>query len=299
QIDSLYSLIARYPDRIKLVRTAADISQAVKEKKMAAMIGVEGGHMIENSLENLNELAKRGMAYLTLTWNNSTSWASSAAEETSGKVKPEDAGLNDLGRKVIGKLNELGVMVDLSHVGERTFYDAIAASNKPVLVSHSCVHAINQVPRNLKDDQIRAIGKNGGVISLNFYSGFLDPEYSQKQKLFFAKYDAELKALSEKYGRSNAIDTLISYHQLEADATKPPLSKLIDHVDHIVKLIGVDHVGMGADFDGAESFPEGINSVADYPKVTDALLKRGYSKGDVEKIMGGNFMRLLKANQGR
>jgi len=294
QIDSLYALIRRYPDQITLVRNASELMKAVKENKLAAMIGVEGGHMIENNLAYLDKLAERGMAYLTLTWNNSTSWASSAAEETSGKVQADKAGLSDFGKEVVRRLNASGVMVDLSHVGERTFYDVIAVTTKPVLVSHSCVYALNPVPRNLKDDQIRAIGKNGGVISLNFYNGFLDSTYDKKQKAFFAKYDSELKELSKQYGRSNGIDTLIARHQADADAIRTPVSVIIDHVDHIVKLIGVDHVGFGADFDGAESFPAGINSVADYPKLTAALLERGYKPAEVEKILGGNFIRLLK-----
>ena len=295
EIDSLYSLIKRYPKQVALVRNYTELMNAVKEKKLAAMIGVEGGHMIENNLDNLNQLAKRGMSYLTLTWNNSTPWASSAAEETSGKVKPEKAGLNDFGKKVIVRLNELGVMVDLSHVGERTFYDAIATTTKPLLVSHSCVYALNPVPRNLKDDQIMAIGKNGGVISLNFYNGFLDSTYRTKQRAFLAKYDAELKKLTEKYGRSDAIDTLISLHQADAEVIRTPISVIVDHIDYIVKLIGADHVGFGADFDGAESFPAGINGVADYPKITQALVDRGYKQADIEKILGGNFVRLLKA----
>lgn len=297
EIDSLYSLIKRYPGRISLVKNAAELNKAVQEKKLAAMIGVEGGHMIENSLTKLESLAQRGMIYLTLTWNNSTAWSSSAAEETSGKVKKENAGLNDFGKQVIHKLNELGVMVDLSHVGVQTFFDAIKESKKPVLVSHSCVYALNPVPRNLNDEQIRAVGKNGGVISLNFYAGFLDSSFSAKQKLFFAKYESELKTLTAKYGRSNAIDTLISLHPADAEATKPSIEKLIDHVDYIVKLIGVDHVGFGADFDGAETFPSGMNSVADYPKITAALLKRGYKSAEITKMLGGNFLRVLKANR--
>lgn len=296
QIDSLYSLIKRYPKQIALAKNYNELMLAVNENKLAAMIGVEGGHMIESNLDYLDQLAKRGMSYLTLTWNNSTPWASSAAEETSGKVTPENAGLNDFGKKVVTRLNELGVLVDLSHVGERTFYDAIKVSKKPVLVSHSCVYALNPVPRNLKDEQIKAIGKNGGIISLNFYNGFLDSTYKTKQKLFLAKYDTELKNLSQKYGRSNAIDTLISLHAEEAEGIRTPISVIIDHVDYIVKLIGVDHVGFGADFDGAESFPAGVNGVADYPKLTKALLNRGYTKVDVEKILGGNFLRVLKAN---
>ncbi|MGF1922730.1 MAG: dipeptidase [Bacteroidia bacterium] len=299
QIDSLYSLIKRNPDKVSLVRNYTELMQAVKQNKLAAMIGVEGGHMIENDLNKLDQLAKRGMSYLTLTWNNSTAWASSAAEETSGKVKPDSAGLNDFGKKVVARLNELGVLVDLSHVGERTFYDAMKLTTKPILVSHSCVYALNPVPRNLKDDQIRAVAKNGGVISLNFYNGFLDSTYRTKQRAFLAKYDSELKTLAQKYGRSNAIDTLISLHPVEANAIRTPISVVIDHVDYIVKLVGVDYVGFGADFDGAESFPAGINGVQDYPKLTEALLDRGYKKAEVEKILGGNFLRVLKAQHVR
>lgn len=298
QIDSLYSLIKRYPSKITLVTNASELSKAVTDKKLAAMIGVEGGHMIENNLQYLDKLAKRGMIYLTLTWNNSTPWASSAAEETSGKVRRENAGLNQFGKKVVARLNKLGVMVDLSHVGEKTFFDAITISKKPVLVSHSSVYALNPVPRNLKDEQIKAVGKNGGLISLNFYSGFLDSTYNTRQKAFFAKYADELKQLSSKHGRSNAIDTLIALHPKDADATRPSIELLIDHIDYIVKLIGVDHVGLGADFDGAESFPLGINSIADYPKITSALLKRGYNEPDIKKILGENFVRVLKANRG-
>lgn len=297
EIDSLNSLIKRYPQKIKLVTNATELSQAVAENKLAAMIGVEGGHMIENSLDNLEKLAKRGMIYLTLTWNNSTPWASSAAEETTGKVKPENAGLNDFGKQVIHKLNDLGVMVDLSHVGVKTFFDAIKESKKPILVSHSCVYKLNPVPRNLNDEQIKAVGKNNGLISLNFYAGFLDSTFDKKQKLFFAKYEGELKSLSSKYGRSNAIDSLIAKHPADAEATRPSVEILIDHVDYIVKMIGVDHVGFGADFDGAEAFPKEINSVADYPKITEALQKRGYKATDITKMLGGNFLRVLKANR--
>lgn len=299
EIDSLYSLIKRYPKQIALVKNRTEVESALRENKLAAMIGVEGGHMIENNLNYLDKLAERGMIYLTLTWNNSTPWSSSAADETSGKVKPENAGLNNFGKEVIARLNKLGVMVDLSHVGERTFYDAIKLSTKPVLVSHSCVYQLNPVPRNLKDEQIDAIGKNGGLISLNFYNGFLDSTYQRKQQNFLKKYDAELKLLSQRYGRSNAIDTLISLHQQEADAIRTPVSMIVDHVDYIVKRIGVDHVGFGADFDGAESFPAGIDSVADYPKLTQELLRRGYAEVDIRKILGGNFLRVLEANKGR
>ncbi|MCZ4245802.1 dipeptidase [Pedobacter punctiformis] len=299
EIDTLYNLIKRYPNRIQLVRTGEELEQAVKNQKLAAMIGVEGGHMIDNRLDNIDSLAKRGMAYLTLTWNNSTPWASSAAEETSGKVKPENAGLNDFGREVVKRLNKLGVLVDLSHVGEKTFYDAIKTSSKPIIVSHSCAYALNPVPRNLKDDQIKAVAKNKGVICLNFYSGFLDSTYNTKQNAFFKKYENDLKLLAGKYGKAAAVDSLIASHQFELETLRPPVSLLIEHINYIVKLAGIDYVGLGADFDGAESFPMGLNSVADYPKITEELVKNGYSEKDIDKILGGNVIRVIKASKGK
>lgn len=298
QIDSLNSLIKRYPNKIELVQTATALEKAVRNNKMAALIGVEGGHMIDNRLDYIDSLAKRGMSYLTLTWNNSTPWASSAAEETSSKIPADKAGLNEFGKQVVARLNKLGVMVDLSHVGEKTFHDAIAASTKPIIVSHSCAYAINPVPRNLKDDQIKAVAKNKGVICINFYSGFVDSTYKTKQREFAKKFKDELEVLSQKYGRSDAMDTLMTIHAKEADAIRPPVSIIVDHINYIVKLIGIDYVGLGADFDGAESFPQGLNSVADYPLVEKELRKNGYKDEDIKKILGGNVIRVLKANKG-
>lgn len=298
QIDSLYALIKRNPDKIELVNSSKSVLNAVKNGKLAALIGVEGGHMIDENLDYIDSLAAKGMIYLTLTWNNSLSWASSAADESKNKKIAPSAGLNDFGKLVIARLNKIGVMVDLSHVGEKTFYDALKFTKKPVLVSHSSVHSINPVPRNLTDDQIKAIGKNGGVISVNFYSGFLDPEYDNNRKKFFDKYESEIESLTSSIGRSNAIDSVVKIHINEAQMLGPSIDKIADHIDHIVKLIGVNHVGIGADFDGAESFPQGMNSVADFPKLTEVLIKRGYSKKEIHKILGGNFLRLLKDIKG-
>jgi membrane dipeptidase len=194
-------------------------------------------------------------------------------------------------------MNALGMLVDLSHVGEQTFYDAINTSTKPILVSHSCVYSLCPVPRNMKDDQIRAVGKNGGVIHLNFYSGFIDSTYEGKNKLFNEQHKAERDSLLQKNPDTFfAEDYLYTKYKSEVQAMRPPLSKLLDHLDYIVKLIGVDHVGLGSDFDGAESTPQGLDGVEDYPKITKALLERGYTKQDVEKILGGNFIRVFKAN---
>ena len=294
QIDSLDALVSRHPDKIAKVRTASELKFAVKQGKMAAMFGVEGGHMIENKIENLEALAKRGMMYMTLTWNNSTPWSSSAYEETFKKDSLKQIGLNDLGKQIIKRMNELGVIVDLSHVGETTFYDAIKVSKKPVMASHSSAYVFNAHQRNLKDEQIKAIAKTGGVVFVNFYTGFLDSTYSGKQKQYADRHKVELSALTVNYNsRSRASEEINIKYRQELEDMRAPLSLLIDHIDHMVKLVGAEHVGLGADYDGAESYPKGLDDVSKYPLITEALLQRGYSAKDVRKILGGNFIRLL------
>ena len=300
EIDSLYSLIKRNPDKMVLVRNAAELEKAIAQKKFAAMIGVEGGHMIEDRMDYIDALAKRGMRYLTLTWNNSTSWATSAHDETHHRDSLKHIGLTDYGKQIVHHLNELGVMVDVSHVGEQTFYDVIATSTKPVIASHSCAYALNPNQRNMKDAQLKALAKNGGVVFVNFYSGFVDSTYMKKESRFINKHKLELDSLVKIYHDNDlAKIRLNAIYQSESDQVRPPLSMLIKHIDYIVKLIGADHVGMGSDFDGAESYPLGMNDVTDYPKITEELLKLSYSRADIDKILGGNFIRVLKANTGR
>ncbi|MFD2247412.1 dipeptidase [Pontibacter ruber] len=297
QIDSLYSIAARNADRMVVVKTPAELEKAVQENKLAAMIGVEGGHMMEDNLKYLDALHKRGTSYMTLTWNNSTSWATSAKDEASGTVPNAKKGLNNFGKKVVKRMNKLGMLVDLSHVGEQTFWDAINTTTKPVIVSHSCAQHFNPHFRNLNDEQIKAIGKNGGVIHLNFFSGFLDSEFEARKKAFDARHKAETDSLKQQKWNNDDITLYISRKYPEdADALRPPLSLLLDHMDHIVKLIGVDHVGLGSDFDGITSTPKQLDSVADMPLITRELLARGYSQADVEKILGGNFLRIFKEN---
>ena len=300
EIDSLYALIARNPDKITLVHNSKELKKAVKHHKMAAMIGVEGGHMIEDRLDYIDSLAKRGMNYLTLTWNNSTSWATSARDEVTKKDSLKHLGLTDYGRQIVKHLNELGVMVDVSHVGEQTFYDVIATSTKPVIASHSCAYSLDPNRRNMKDDQLKALAKNGGVVCVNFYSGFVDSTYTPKVAAFLHQHKAELDSLTQIYHDGDLANIrLNAIYKSESDKIRPPLSLLIKHIDYIAKLIGVDHVGIGSDFDGAESYPLGMDSVSDYPKITEELLKLGYSEKDVDKILGGNVLRVFKANVGR
>ena len=299
QIDSLYAIAARNPDKMLIVSTPAGLMAAVEQEKLAAMIGVEGGHMIEDNLAYLDSLSARGARYMTLTWNNSTSWATSAKDEAEGTVPNAKKGLNDFGRQVVRRMNKLGMMVDLSHVGEQTFWDAIQTTAKPVLVSHSCVHAINPHFRNLTDAQIKAVGKNGGVIDLNFFSGFLDSKFDKRQTQFMARHKPELDSLKNLKWSSDARTAwLEKQYPKEAAQVRPPLSLLLDHLDHIVRLVGVDHVGLGSDFDGISSTPQQLDDVTDFPLITKELLARGYSEKDIEKILGGNFIRVFKANTG-
>ncbi len=297
ELDTLDAVISRNPDKIVMTRTFAQLRKAVRQKKLAAMAGVEGGHMIEDNLDNLNKLYARGTRYMTLTWNNSTSWASSAMDETS-KKDLSHKGLTDFGKEVIKRMNELGMMVDLSHVGEQTFWDAIHTTTKPVIVSHSNAYALCPAFRNLKDEQIKAVAKNGGVIDLNFYSGFVDSNFHQKEIHFAVAHAKELDSLKKAGIQPEyALSMLTDKYATEAEAIRPSLSSLLAHLDYIVSLAGVDHVGIGSDFDGITSSPQSLNDVTSYPLITKALLEKGYSKKDITKILGGNILRVLKANE--
>lgn len=299
EIDSLDAIVARSPGQTMLANNYRDLQQAVKQGKLACMKGVEGGHMIEDDLQKLDSLYKRGTRYMTITWNNSTAWATSAKDETDPNWK-RPKGLSDFGKQVIRRMNQLGMLVDLSHVGEQTFWDAMAIVTKPVLVSHSCVYSLCPHRRNLKDDQIKAVGKNGGVIHINFYSGFLDSSYEKRMAHFTQNHQTAVDSLKAlKWSGYEIEEWLAKQFPAEAQALRPPLSLLIDHIDYIVKLIGINHVGLGSDFDGIESLPQGLEGVQDFPKVTKALRQRGYSKKGIKKILGGNFLRVLQANEGR
>lgn len=292
QLDALEKMIAANTDKIALAKSSADIGPILQAGKIAALIGIEGGNMIENSIENLVRLHERGARYLTLTWNYNLAWASCAAMESDKTMAAEGKGLTALGKEIIKKMNKIGMMVDLSHAGEQTFYDVIAVTDKPILVSHSNTYSLCPHPRNLKDAQLEALKKNGGVVGVNFYSGFLDPDYETRLKAIYSRH----------FGRPDvSMSTWAMYEQLpkelqrQADA---PLSKLLDHIDYLVRKVGIEHVAVGSDFDGIESAPQGLEDVSKFPVLTKALLERGYKKEDIAKIMGQNFLRILKENEG-
>jgi membrane dipeptidase len=248
------------------------------------------------------------MRYLTLTWNNSTSWASSAMDETRSTIPGyyrnsitdsiRKKGLNEFGRQVVRKLNELGVIVDLSHVGEQTFYDALATTTRPVILSHSSVWNICPVFRNVKDDQIRAVAVNGGVICINFYSGFISKEYARQSEYL---NETVKKAFQDSLLAANKDSSFIrsswrEYYRSQMKPLQPTLTQLVDHIDYIVKLVGDDYVGLGSDYDGVSSLPVGMEDASTYPMITKELLRRGYSRNSIKKILGGNLLRVMKEN---
>ncbi|MGJ1388908.1 dipeptidase [Sphingobacterium spiritivorum] len=291
QIDALEKMISGNSDQIELAKSSKDIDAILNKGKIAAVIGVEGGNMIESKIENLEKLYDRGVRYLTLTWNYNLPWVTAAAIEVKTS-SDKGKGLTAHGKDIIRRMNELGMMVDLSHGGEKTFYDVIATSTKPILVSHSNAYTLMPHYRNLKDEQLEALKKNGGVIGVNFYSGFLDPTYTERVRKLYRKHFADKG--NYKLSPTRQYEKLPKKLQQEANA---PMSKLLEHINYLVKKVGIDHVAIGSDYDGIESPPRELEDVSKFPLLTKALLEQGYSKEDVGKIMGGNFLRLLRENE--
>lgn len=291
QIDALEKVVKNNPDKIEIAKSSADIERIRKSGKIVALIGIEGGNMIEGSLENLEKLYNRGARYLTLTWNYNLPWVTAAAMEVKTKGD-EGKGLTDHGRAIIKRMNELGMMVDLSHAGEKTFYDVLEVTTKPVLVSHSNAAALTPHYRNLKDKQLEALKKNGGVIGVNFFSEFLDSGYPKRVKKLFEKHhkvDPDKKPSTDKM-----YATLTKKQKNEVNA---PMEMVLKHIDYLVKKVGIDHVAIGSDFDGINSTPQGLEDVSKFPLLTKALMDRGYKQEDIAKIMGLNFLRILKENE--
>jgi membrane dipeptidase len=287
-IDVVYRMLDRYPDQVELARTASEIRRIAGDKKIAALMGIEGGHAIEDSLGALRMFYRVGVRYMTLTHTNTNDFCDSSGDA------PRWHGLNELGRQVVREMNRIGMMVDVSHISDEAFYAVVKTSTAPVIASHSSCRALCSHPRNMTDDMIRALAQNGGVIQINFNSGFLDEAYLQAteaatKRLKAAaqtKYQDDPKALAAELKRIDDTPREIPH---------PALSKLIDHIDHAVKLVGADHVGLGSDFDGVPSLPQGLEDCSKLPSITFELMKRGYSDEDLLKILGGNTLRVMEA----
>ena len=283
RIAAVHRLAEESPDQVALCVTADQVRKAHKQGKIAALMGMEGGHMINNSLAVLRMYAELGVRYLTLTHSVNTDWADSSGDQ------PKHNGLTDFGKDVVRELNRLGVMVDISHVADKTFLDAIEVSKAPMLASHSSCRAISGHSRNMTDQMIKALAAKGGVIQINYLDQFIDNDlfqYSQKSQSL-------MRELQQKYpGRENAGKRREEVAKQFGPAPKASWERIIDHIDHAVKLVGVDHVGLGSDFDGG-SMPVGMEDCTQLPKITEALLRKGYSAADIKKILGENTLRLL------
>jgi membrane dipeptidase len=304
-IDAVKQQVEKHSDKMMFVTSPEGIELAHREHKIAALMGIEGGHSIEDSLALLRQFYALGIRYMTLTWSNSTSWADSSGDIDDTTIPHTKEGLSEFGKDVVYEMNRLGMMVDISHVSDRTFYRTLIISRAPVIASHSAARALTDAPRNMTDDMLRAVansggpGSKGGVVQVNFYSAFISQKYRDAQKAQQPEVKKAVQALKDKYkaeGKEAPADEVEKLQRQYADRIpRPPLSDLIDHIDHIAKVAGVDHVGLGSDFDGVTGqLPEGIDSPGDIPKITAALMQRGYSPEDCRKILGGNLLRVFR-----
>jgi membrane dipeptidase len=304
-IDAVKQQVAQHRDRLMLASSPDEIEQAQRERRLAILMGIEGGHSIENSLGLLRQYYELGARYLTLTWNNSNGWAESSGDCDDPNVPHTQDGLSAFGEEVIRAMNRLGMMVDISHVSDRTFWRTLQTSRAPVIASHSSARALCDSPRNLSDEMIRAVANSGGsdsqggVVMVNFYSGFLSQHYRDAFLELQPDIEKQIQACKNEVqaqGGEVRYEQISRLQKAAADRIpRPPLSLLIDHISHMVKVGGVDHVGLGSDFDGISGqLPEGMDSPADFPKITKALMARGASAEDCRKILGGNLMRVFR-----
>jgi len=296
--DAVLTQIARHPDHLGLALTVADAERITREGRIAVFLGIEGGHAIEDSLALLRGFHRLGVRLMTLTWMNNTNWADGSGDE------PEHHGLTDLGREVVREMNRLGMVIDVSHVSDETFYHVLETTSRPVVASHSCARAICDHHRNLSDEMLLALKRNGGVIGINYFTGFLDKPTIDRMEQIWDGDDPVLTALRERYkkDRSNPEyrrQRRARFKELMRDVPPVTLDTLIDHIDHVVKIAGVAHVGLGSDFDGISSLPVGLRHTGDLPRITEKLVARGYSDQDIEKILGGNLLRVFRAAIGK
>ncbi len=293
QIDAVRQQVWKHPTELALCTTAAEVRAAHVQGKIAALMGLEGGHMIDNDLGVLRSYAALGVRYMTLTHGLDTDWADSSTD------KPAHNGLTDFGKDVVREMNRLGVIVDISHVADKTFYDALAVSQAPLIASHSSCRALCNAARNMTDDMIKALAAKGGVIQINFHVGFLSQEYRDaSDKASEEEKKASAEELKKRCGDNESCSVMEGEkmaRQAVAEGKLPKVfwTKIIDHIDHAVKLVGADHVGLGSDFDGA-NMPFGMEDATHLPQITQALLDRGYSESDIQKILGGNTLRVME-----
>ncbi len=292
-MDSFHTLMSDYPEQIEQATTADDVRRITDAGKLAGILCVEGGHSIDDDLGILRMYHRLGARYMTLTWNNTNNWADGVLGE------PRHGGLSYFGKEVVREMNRLGMFVDISHVAPTTFWDAIETTTKPVIASHSSAKAICAAPRNLDDDQIKAVANNGGVIGVNYEITFVGEAYRIAKNAVDEEKAEEIKRVSKDHasgseGLSNSLREIDGrYDEKVAELSKPHYTEIVDHIDHMASVAGIEHVGLGSDFDGA-TMPEGMEDCTKVPLITDAMVSRGYSEGDIRKVLGENFMRVME-----
>jgi membrane dipeptidase len=292
QIDAVRTMVRTHPKDLVLAVTAEDVRRAHAHGKIAILMGMEGGHMIDNDLAVLRMYSALGVRYMTLSHFFNNDWADSSTDT------PAHNGLTDFGKGVVREMNRVGMLVDISHVADKTFYDALQVSKAPLLASHSSSRALDNHPRNMTDEMVKALAAKGGVVQINYERSYLSQEYNDKFKVSAG----DISRLEEKFKKECnddeecALKKQVHFVQQLVDEGKLPhvsWEKIVDHIDHFVKLVGADHVGLGSDFDGAD-MPEGMEGAAGLPKITEALMRRGYSDDDIRKILGGNTLRVME-----
>jgi membrane dipeptidase len=284
QIDLIHRMARRYPDTFEIAYSADDVVRIKDAGKIASLIGVEGGHAIENSLGVLRMLYALGVRYMTLTHSETIDWADSATDE------PRHDGLSSLGEEVVREMNRLGMLVDISHVSVDTMRDVLRVSRAPVIASHSSAYAIAAHPRNVPDDVLRLMARNGGVVMVNFFSGFIHPEAARRMETVFEIF----RELREKYPDEEDYRVAVRQWRKANPIPRGTVHTVVDHIEHIVNVAGVDHVGLGSDFDGVSQLPEQLEDVSCFPYITQELLNRGYSEDEIHSILGGNVLRALQ-----
>lgn len=293
-LDTLEAQFERNKANIAICTKAKEAEEIINSGRIAGFLAIENGVAIENNLEELKNFYKRGVRYLTLTHILSNDWCISSGDEN-----PESFGLTDFGREVVKKMNELGMIIDVSHASESAFWEVLKVTTDPIIASHSCVYALNPHDRNLKDEQLKALAKNGGMVGINFFSAYLSKEFNGKLKNAWEKSKKEKEALLDKY-KDDQKKRREVYHQIweeikeELKGVKVDVSLVVDHIDYVVNLVGVDYVGLGSDFDGVTFLSSGLEDCSKLPEITKELVRRGYSEDDIKKILGGNFMRVFR-----
>ena len=291
-VDAIWEQSRRHSREMEVALHGKDVKKIARQGRAAVIIGLEGGHIIGESLETLHDYYGRGVRCMTLTWMNTNLWADSSDDTMRW------GGLTDFGRSVVREMDRLGMIIDCSHVSEKTFFDVLATTRSPILVSHSCMRALCDIPRNVSDEELRALAAHGGVICINYYAGFLDAEFNKEITKLWAEYRAKANELAVNFGGDSykAWESLEpEFHEKAAAIPPVPLSRLIDHIDHAVQVAGIDHVGLGSDFDGISAAPIGLDDVSKLPLITEELARRGYSDKDIAKILGGNLLKLVEA----